>query len=141
MFILYEIQAYYQQATFISGLGQAILKSPNFNVVTSTCLTFLYKMTSESIQLYVNVTRSNAQSSRVLMITFGDQSNYPGWSTASVNISFAFKQILFVADKMGYSAAVDWADIDNITLSNAQCTSEGKPLYLHIIAFSYVLQV
>ena len=111
------------KSSFGGDLATAILASPKYKLINRTsCLSFLYKITGDSIRFYVNVTLADDSMEMVLVQTFVDQNNYPDWSSAYVTIE-SFTQIVFVADKIGYTEDVYYAFLDDITISDQPCLS------------------
>ena len=121
VYFLLFFKDHYMQVDFGGDLTTAILVSPTFALTNRTsCLTFLYQMNGDSVRLYVNVTRADGNVETLLVKTFADQINYPSWSSAYVTME-AFQQIIFVADKFGYTAGSYSVFLDDITISDRQC--------------------
>ena len=108
------------QASFNGEPGEAVIVSPLYYVSTSTCLSFLFKITTNLVRLYVNVSYDDSMST-LISKSFVDQIENQDWNQVSVEINNGFKQIIFIAETVNSLFDDSVVRVTNVTITSEIC--------------------
>ena len=105
--------------------------SPIYYVSTSTCLSFLFKITTNLVRLYVNVSYDDDSMSTLISKSFVEQIGNKDWNQVSVEINNGFKQIIFIAETVNSLFDVDVVSVTNVTITSDICPGMALTIYFH----------
>ena len=116
-------------ASFSLGIGNAILTSSVYSGLTGSlvCIRFTYALTSEAVQLQVQLSRGQSIKS-VGTWTYDDQTNYPQFTNAEVTVNGGFDRVNFVATKLRFTMQQHFVSLDNVAVEPRPCAG-GTGLY------------
>ena len=118
---------YFVQVSFNSGIDSAVLISPWFNVSSTICLTFYYRITTTQISLSIMTSSLNNNLLKtVSTLSYADQSKPDSWNKAAVPLANGIIRLALVANKTGVSVDRHFVAVDRINLAPySTCITPG----------------
>jgi len=120
---------YYLQATFGSGIGDAVLRIP-VSVTGNQYLRVDYQITSPRIELVVMQSKAgNTEVSKVRK--YNDQHSGGGWNNLKFPLDSDVEAVLLVARKIGVTTNVEYVRVDDVEI-----ISEGGEGNMPLLCYS-----
>lgn len=126
---MYILTDYYMKVVFGKRLYTAVLVTPSFtkSKTTDSCLQFQYRLSDTKVVLRVQINDTKTTVPITLVtLSYQNQSNSSDWNTASAALDSQSGQLMFVAEKIGYTAEFSYAVVRGVAIYNTPCTKQGK---------------
>ena len=115
------------QAYLGTNTGKAILQSPKVYMDYPVCFQFQYNISNQKAQLHLLVTTPSDDRFRTIQTwSYENQTDQVGWSLVQIPLNQGLTQIQLVAEKIGFSADLEFVLLNQTFIVNGSCPSSGE---------------
>lgn len=123
---LVSLSEFFMKVVFGKWPDSAVLLAPPIQFNGAVCLQFQYRLSHPKIILSINTaSHSNSSSIQELMkLKYSCQVNTSDWNAANVTLKSSDgqeQQVVFVAEKIGFTLDLEYAAIRDIVMTNSPC--------------------